>query len=432
MSWSLEVNLAENKTKIKTNVIIAWLIDLLTSRAFERVGSYHTRPENRANNFEKVYPKSFESFWLANARSARTTQSWKISKARKLLTSTDELFSSVFASWGFVCIQASLVLRRGFGSGSALVTSFTVNKAKSASLANKALLFVEALHLIAPCLGTSALSAFVKRFTTTELCKLFPGLPFGPEKLALTWKNFFVSVLLRSKQFRQIVPNSLCCGNTSPRRSSRLWQVFVFCFPENNFLRNAGMSTSLPHCRQMFSSTATRIKVLVCFPPPFHYQTIDPFREVRKVFLTVWQAVLHAASWEVRAKMTSLDVIVCKGNKSSFRSRFTLGARTIALCTHCRATHSKARFVSKSRNLHKFKFQRNQYVNSVKTVKSLICKSVQKSEFSCLAKKKSCEGGICNSKNKCHQEQAFVLCKRWAKGVLTIYWSYTRCLFGKQ
>ena len=33
-----------------------------------------------------------------------------------------------------------LVLRRGFGSGSALVTSSTVNKAKSASLANKALL----------------------------------------------------------------------------------------------------------------------------------------------------------------------------------------------------------------------------------------------------------------------------------------------------
>ena len=50
--------------------------------------------------------------------------------------------------------------------------------------------------------------------------------------------------------------------------------------------------------------------------------------------------------------------------------------------------HSKARFVSKYRNLHKLKFQSNQCVNSVKTVKSLICKSVQKSEFSCLAKKK--------------------------------------------
>lgn len=37
-------------------------MDLLTSRAFERVGSYHTRPENRVNDFEKVYPKSFESF----------------------------------------------------------------------------------------------------------------------------------------------------------------------------------------------------------------------------------------------------------------------------------------------------------------------------------------------------------------------------------
>ena len=38
------------------------------------------------------------------------------------------------------CVRASLVLRRGFGSGSSLVTSSTVNKAKSASLANKALL----------------------------------------------------------------------------------------------------------------------------------------------------------------------------------------------------------------------------------------------------------------------------------------------------
>ena len=45
------------------------LLDLLTSRAFERVaraserakvraGSYHTRPENHANDFEKVYPLS--------------------------------------------------------------------------------------------------------------------------------------------------------------------------------------------------------------------------------------------------------------------------------------------------------------------------------------------------------------------------------------
>ena len=92
-------------------------------------------------------------------------------------------------------------------------------------VAKKALLFVKALRPIAPCSGTSALSAFVK--------------------------------------FQKIVPNSLTRGNTSPRRSSRLWQVFVFCFPENSFLRNAGFSTSLPHCRQMFSGTATRIKVLV-------------------------------------------------------------------------------------------------------------------------------------------------------------------------
>ena len=32
------------------------------------------------------------------------------------------------------------------------------------------------------------------------------------------------------------------------------------------------------------------------------------------------QAALHAASWELRAKMTSLDVILCKETKSSFRS----------------------------------------------------------------------------------------------------------------
>ena len=142
-------------------------------------------------------------------------------------------------------------------------------------------------------------------------------------------------------------------GNTSPRRSSRLWRVFVFCFPENTFLRNAGLSTSLPHCRQMFSGTATRIKVLVgvfssSIPLPNHW----PISRGAKSILTVWQAALHAASWEVRAKMTSLDVILCKGNKSSFhllaRSRFALGARTIVLRAHCRATRSKAGLVSKS------------------------------------------------------------------------------------
>ena len=105
-------------------------------------------------------------------------------------------------------------------------------------VAKKALLFVEALRPIAPCSGTSAPSAFVK--------------------------------------FQKIVPNSLSRGNTSPRRSSRLWQVFVFCFPENSFLRNAGLSTSLPHCRQMFSGTATQIKVSVgvfssSIPLPNHW-----------------------------------------------------------------------------------------------------------------------------------------------------------------
>ena len=200
-----------------------------------------------------------------------------------------------------------------------------------------------------------AMSVWLWGFTPTELCKLFARLPFGPEKLALTWKIFFVSVSLRSEQFRQIVPKSLSRGNTSPRRSSRLWHVFVFCFPENNFLRNAGLSISLPHWRQVFSGTATRIKVLVgifssSIPLPNHWS----ISRGAKSILTVWQAALHAASWEVRAKMTSLDVIRCKGNKSSFRSlalrarSLALRARTIALRAHSRATRSKARLVSKS------------------------------------------------------------------------------------
>ena len=220
----------------------------------------------------------------------------------------------------------------------------TRHEARSASLVNKALLFVEVLPPIAPCSGTSALSAFVKRFTPTELCKLFARLPFGPEKLALTWKIFFVSVSLRSEQFRQIVPKSLSRGNTSPRRSSRLWHVFVFCFPENNFLRNAGLSISLPHWRQVFSGTATRIKVLVgifssSIPLPNHWS----ISRGAKSILTVWQAALHAASWEVRAKMTSLDVIRCKGNKSSFRL-LALRARSLAL----RASRSQSHYALKS------------------------------------------------------------------------------------
>ena len=109
-----------------------------------------------------------------------------------------------------------------------------------------------------------------------------------------------------------------------------------------NFLRNAGLSTSLPHCRQMFSGTATRIKVLVgvfssSIPSPNHW----PISRGAKSILTVWQAALHATSWEVRAKMTSLDVILCKGTSPAF-------ARSLALRAHCRATHWKARLVSKS------------------------------------------------------------------------------------
>ena len=201
------------------------------------------------------------------------------------------------------------------------------------------LFFVEALRPIAPCSGTSALSTFVERFTTTELCKLFPIFPFGPEKLALTWKIFFVTVSLCSKQFRQIVPNSLSRGNTSPRRSSRLWQVFVFCFPENNFLRNAELFTSLPHCNQMFSGTATWIKVLVYFPPPFHYQTIDRFREVRKVFRQFDRQRRMQHPEKLAPKWCHLTWFSARETSRAFarasrsvlvRSRFTL---TVALCT---------------------------------------------------------------------------------------------------
>ena len=201
------------------------------------------------------------------------------------------------------------------------------------------LFFVEALRPITPCSGTSAPSTFVERFTTTELCKLFPILPFGPEKLALTWKIFFVTVSLCSKQFRQIVPNSLSRGNTSPRRSSRLWQVFVFCFPENNFLRNAELFTSLPHCNQMFSGTATWIKVLVYFPPPFHYQTIDRFREVRKVFRQFDRQRRMQHPEKLAPKWCHLMWFSARETSRAFarasrsvlvRSRFAL---TVALCT---------------------------------------------------------------------------------------------------
>ena len=185
-------------------LLLALKIDLITSRAFERVGSYHTRPENRVNDFEKVYPKSFESFWLANARSGRTTQSWKISKARKLLTSTDELFSSVFASWGFVCVRASLVLRRGFGSGSALVTSSTVNKAKSASLANKALL----------CRSSSPNRTLFEYLSSFNFCRalyydralqIVSYISFWSRKVSPNLKNFLCQ---RFVAFRAVSANS--------------------------------------------------------------------------------------------------------------------------------------------------------------------------------------------------------------------------------
>ena len=50
-------------------------------------------------------------------------------------------------------------------------------------------------------------------------------------------------------------------------------------------------------------------------------------------------------------RMVFWSGVVGPGFRSLARSRFALGARTIALCAHCRATRSKARLVSKSSNL---------------------------------------------------------------------------------
>ena len=77
-------------------LILSLSLDLLTSRAFERVarsyergararerearasestGSYHTRPENQANDFEKVYSLSCGVPWVPEVFLASDTSS---------------------------------------------------------------------------------------------------------------------------------------------------------------------------------------------------------------------------------------------------------------------------------------------------------------------------------------------------------------------
>ena len=176
--------------------------------------------------------------------------------------------------------------------------------------------------------ATGELIVFLSRKLVGRL-RVWTHTAQGPEEMCLSLEYQNPSktsekwVILIALQFRY----------TFYRPQTRLSQsrslgFLVWC-------RNAGLSISLPHWRQMFSGTATRIKVLVgvfSSSIPNHWS----MSRGAKSILTVWQAALHSASWEVRAKMTSLDVIRCKGNKSSFRS--------LAL----RATRSKARLVSKS------------------------------------------------------------------------------------
>ena len=169
-----------------------------------------------------------------------------------------------------------------------------------------------------------------------QICKLFPRLSFGPEKLALTWKIFFVSVSLRSEQFRQIVPKSLSRGNTSPRRSSRLWHVFVFCFPENSFLHNAGLSISLPHWRQMSSGTTTRIKVLVgvfSSSIPFKTKPLIDFARCEKYF----DSLTGSAACSIMRSSRQNDVTWCD----------SLQGKQVELSL-ARASRSQSRYVLKS------------------------------------------------------------------------------------
>ena len=89
---------------------------------------------------------------------------------------------------------------------------------------------------------------------------------FVLEKFSLKLKIFLYTAFrfVSFEQFLQTIAYFSCAAwNSSPRRSSRYWQVFVLFDPENNLLRRAGFSTSQPHCKQIFSGAATRTKHFV-------------------------------------------------------------------------------------------------------------------------------------------------------------------------
>ena len=141
---------------------------------------------------------------------------------------------------------------------SALTTSSTGIAVSLAS--NKALLFDE--NFFTPAVMSSRSSdGFVKRFTQMELSKLDSILSCVLEKFFLAVNIFLQSVSFRSEQFRQIIADF--SSITSPRRSSRFRPVLVLSDTENNLLRKAAFSTDPPHCKQIFSGTATRTKHFV-------------------------------------------------------------------------------------------------------------------------------------------------------------------------
>ena len=160
-----------------------------------------------------------------------------------------------------------------------------------------------------------------------------------------SWTNNLKNFLCqRFVAFRAVSENSshfsLFRRKTSPRRSSRLWQVLVFCFHENNFLRNAVFSTNLTHFRQMFSGTATRIKVLVGVVSSSITKPLVNFARCEKYFDSLTGSACKSlrqndATWceTLQGKQVALSLAI---------------ARSVRLALRVRATRSKARLVSKS------------------------------------------------------------------------------------
>ena len=193
-------------------------------------------------------------------RSVEEAIAYVIVKERKFVpTSTEDdvlKFTSVSVLLGSVCVLPSLFFRRGLCSE--LTTSSTGIAVSLAS--NKALLFDE--NFFTPTVMSSRSSdGFVKRFTQMELSKLDSILSCVLEKFSLAVSIFLQSVSFRPEQCRQIIADF--SSITSPRRSSRFRPVLVLSDPENNLLRKAAFSTDPPHCKQIFSGTATRTKHFV-------------------------------------------------------------------------------------------------------------------------------------------------------------------------